>query len=379
MHPFRIIACAVILGLSPTLLAAQKKIKPIKNPVAWTYSVQPKNPLEANLKTYQIKVKTDLDPMDWGEEVGIYSALGSMDSRKKNLVIQEAKEDTLRVWTDRYIALKKQPYARTHHNPDFTITLTTETYKVENVQLDVDFSDMESAICNVNARARLTVVTQEGSVVLDENIPYYVDEEEKSTLLPIRMFMLNPVFKLKYNLKKKPEKKKAQLQRKLEKYEAVVLRYFYEKTGQILKEQFLGQTIAVYAATFGIKNKGHEALNETCEVLKKDINALSALSKKKRKSLADIQPDIMDTIDYCEDKLSRTESPEISKYLHANLSLGYLLANQLEKAKTHLQTIPEYETIHEKTLFPGGFDYYLSGLDAAINTKEKYQGLATIH
>ncbi len=106
---------------------------------------------------------------------------------------------------------------------------------------------------------------------------------------------------------------------------------------------------------------------------------MSALSKKKRKSLADIQPDIMDTIDYCEDKLSRTESPEISKYLHANLSLGYLLANQLEKAKTHLHTIPEYETIHEKTLFQGGFDYYLSGLDAAINTKEKYQGLATIH
>ncbi|MEL7270640.1 MAG: hypothetical protein AAGL34_13790 [Bacteroidota bacterium] len=375
MNPFRILACTVILGLTPTFLAAQKKIKPIKNPVAWTYSVQPKNPLEVNLKTYQIKVKTDLDPMDWGEEVGIYSALGTMDSRKKNLVIQEAKQDTLRVWTDRYIALKKQPYARTHHNPDFTITLTTETYKVENVQLDVDFSDMESAICNVNARARLT----EGSVVLDENIPYYVDEEEKSTLLPIRMFMLNPVFKLKYNLKKKPEKKKAQLQRKLEKYESVVLRYFYEKTGQILKEQFLGQTIAVYAATFGIKNKGHEALNETCEVLKRDINALSALSKKKRKSLADIQPDIMDTIDYCEDKLSRTESPEISKYLHANLSLGYLLANQLEKAKTHLQTIPEYETIHEKTLFQGGFDYYLSGLDAAINTKEKYQGLATIH
>ncbi|MEL6975308.1 MAG: hypothetical protein AAGL29_07930 [Bacteroidota bacterium] len=379
MNSIRILACAAILGLTPVLATSQKKIKPIKNPVAWTYSVQPKSPLDTSLQTYRIDVKTDLDPMDWGDEVGLSKALGDMSYREKKLVIQEAKEDTLRVWSDRYIALKKKPYARTQNRPDFTITLTTETYKVENVQLDVDFSDMESAICNVNARARLTVVTQQGDIVLDENIPYYVDEEEKSTLLPIRIFMLNPVFKLKYNLKKKPEKKKAQLQRKLEKYEAVVLRYFYEKSGNLLKEHFLGQKIAVYAATFGIKNKGHEALNETSEILKKNINALSALSKKKRKSLAEIQPDIMDAIDYCKDKLARTESPEISKYLHANLSLGYLLANQLDQAKAHLKTIPEYETIHETTLFQGGFDYYLSGLDTAINTKEKYKALATIN
>ncbi|MEO1485310.1 MAG: hypothetical protein AAFU57_06165 [Bacteroidota bacterium] len=379
MNSFRILACAAILSLTPALITAQKKIKPIKNPVAWTYSVQPKSPLDSSLQTYQIVVKTDLDPMDWGEETGLSMALGNMDYREKKLVIQAAKEDTLRVWSDRYIALKKKPFARTQHNPDFTITLTTETYKVENVQLDVDFSDMESTICNVNATARLTVVSQKGDIILNEEIPYYVDEEEKSTLLPIRMFMLNPVFKLKYNLKKKPEKKKAQLQRKLEKYESVVLHYFYEKSGTLLKEHFLGQKIDVYAATFGIKNKGHEALNEASEIAKQDINSLSALSKKKKKSLKDIQPDLLDSIDYWEDKLERTESPEINKYLHANLTLGYLLTAQLEKAAAHLKVIPEYTTIHEKTLFQGSFEYYLSGLDKALKTKEKYSGLATIN
>lgn len=379
MNIHRIVAFAIVLAVAPTLSWAQKKIKPIKNPVAWTYSVQPRTPLDADLKTYNVVIKTDLDPMDWGEEEGLRRALGNMDYREKKLVVQEAKEDTIRAWSDRYIALKKKPYARTLNHPDFTITLTTETYNVEDVQLDVDFSDMESAICNVNARARLTVITHAGAIVLDEEIQYYVDEEEQSTLLPIRMFMLNPVFKLKYNLKKKPEKKKAQLQRKLEKYESVVLRYFYEKSGAILKEHFLGQKIDVYAATFGLKNKGHEALNEASEIAKVNINALGALSKKKRKSLPEIQPDLLNSIDYWEDKLERTQTPEISKYLHANLSLGYLLTNQLEKAKTHLKTIPEYATINEKTLFQGSFDYYLSGLDKAIHTQEHYATLVEIN
>ncbi|MEL6305389.1 MAG: hypothetical protein AAFQ20_11425, partial [Bacteroidota bacterium] len=117
MNSIRILACAAILGLTPVLATSQKKIKPIKNPVAWTYSVQPKSPLDTSLQTYRIDVKTDLDPMDWGDEVGLSKALGDMSYREKKLVIQEAKEDTLRVWSDRYIALKKKPYARTQHRP----------------------------------------------------------------------------------------------------------------------------------------------------------------------------------------------------------------------------------------------------------------------
>nr|WP_298998977.1 hypothetical protein [uncultured Allomuricauda sp.] len=369
--------CAVILFF-PFGIMAQKKIKPIKNPVAWSYTITPKNPLEQDIASYNILIDSHLSPMDWWDEVSWSAQVSTKDSFEKERLYKEAISDTLNVWADRYMAFNKYPYRKNSSDPDVNITLKTEEYKIENVQMDVDFSDMESAICEVIASARLTVSNRNGDILLDIPIVFYVNQENKSTLLSIRHFMLNPVFNMKYNLKKKPEKKRKLLNKKLAKYESDVLRYFYVKSGEILREHFMEQKKSVYAATFGIKNKGHEALNDASESTKKAINALSALSKKKRKTIKDIRPEIETAIDYWLDKLERTTDPEIRKLLHANLSLGNLFLGNIEDAKKCIHQIPEFETLEKKTLFQGGFNYYLFGLSEAISTKERHGDLAQI-
>nr|WP_299345770.1 hypothetical protein [Allomuricauda sp.] len=376
-HVFIIQFFILVLSL-PFGCHAQKKIKPIKNPVGWSYMIAPKTPLDKEMTTYEIIVDSHLNPMDWWDEISWSAQVSEKDSYERRRLYQQAISDTLNVWADKYMAFKKYPYRKNTDSPDITITLKTEEYKVENVQLEVDFSDLESAICEVIATARLTVIDRVGNVLLDTPLVFYADEEKKSTFLPLRHFMLNPVFKMKYNLKKKPEKKRKLLNKKLDKYESDVLEYFYIKSGEILREHFLEQQKTVYAATFGVKNKGHEALNDASESAKQAINALSALSKKKRKSFEEVKSEIQISLGYWKDKLDRTTDMEIRKFIHANLSLGYLLMNDLESAKKYLNQIPEFETLHKKTLFEGGFNYYLKGVSEAIAIKDKYGDLATI-
>ncbi|MEO0900740.1 MAG: hypothetical protein AAFY00_01540, partial [Bacteroidota bacterium] len=319
-----------------------------------------------------------LSPMDWWDEISWKAQSTVEDYQEKERLFQEAISDTLDAWADRHMAFKKYPYRKDTGNPNFTIVLKTEEYKVENVQTEVDFSDLESAICEVNATARLTVTSQSGDVLLDTPIVFYVDEEHKSKLLPIGHFMLNPVFKMKYNLKRKPEKKRKLLNKKLAKYEADVLEYFYVKSGEILREHFLEQKKTAYAATFGVKNKGHEALNDACNSAKTAINALSALSKKKKKNYQEIKPEIETCLNYWQDKLKRTQNQDIQKYLKANLALGHLLLGDLEASKKYLHQIPDFESLDRKFMLQGSFHYYLTGLSEAIAVSEKYGDLAQI-
>ncbi|MEM9362219.1 MAG: hypothetical protein AAGA43_06260 [Bacteroidota bacterium] len=362
----------------PLIIYAQKKIKPIKNPVSWSYTIAPKTPLDESMTTYDIIVDSHLSPMDWWDEISWKAQSTAEGFGEKERLFQEAISDTLDAWADRHMALKKWPYRKNTSDPHFTIVLKTEEYKVENIQTEVDFSDLESAICEVNATARLTVTSHTGDMLLDTPIVFYVDEEHKSKLLPIGHFMLNPVFKMKYNLKRKPEKKQKLLNKKLAKYEADVLEYFYVKSGEILREHLLEQKKTVYAATFGVKNKGYEALNDACNSAKMAINALSAFSEKKRKSYQEIKPEIEVCLSYWEDKLERTTNPEIQKYLMANLSLGHLLMNNLEVSKAYLHQIPEVGNLDRKLLLQGGLNYYLNGLSEAIDVREKYGELAQI-
>ncbi len=347
--------------------------------MGWSYTIAPKTPLDKSLTKYDILIDSHLGPMDWWDEISWKSQANIKDYGKQEQLFQEAVSDTLDAWATKHMAFNKYPFIKTSNNPDFIITLKTEEYAVENVQTEVDFSDLESVICTVKATAQLTVSSTSGDILLNELITYYVDEENKSSQLPISHFMLNPVFQMKYNMKKKPEKKRKLLNRKLKRYEANVLEYFYVKSGEILKEHFLEQQKTVYAATYGVKNKGHEALNDASESAKKTINALSAFSKKKRKTLEEIQPEIEISMEYWQDKLERTTDLEIRKLLCANLSLGNLIMGNIEEAKKCLEQVPEYSTLEKKTLFEGGFNYYLSGLSKAIATKEQYGSLAQIH
>ncbi|WP_435622540.1 hypothetical protein [Flagellimonas sp.] len=373
--------CAVLLGFLLLVVVwgsfAQKKVKPIKNPVGWSYTIAPKIPLEPGLSSYDFIVDTQLSPMDWWDEISWHARVGEKDPIKREILFKQAITDTLEAWGQMHLRLSS-PYKRQAIYPDFTITLTTKKYNIENVQAQVDFNDLESAICEIEATASLRVVTNEGKIILDESLTYYVDEENQSTQLSIRHFMLNPVFRMKFNLLKRPEKRRKLLLRKLKKYESYVLKYFYAKSGEILKSHFLKQKKTMYAATFGVKNKGHEALNDASNMAKTAINALSALNQNKKRNYQKIKSEIEISLSYWEDKLERTSNPEIQKILYANLSLGHLLMEDLDKAKACLHQIPESKTLQKTTVFHGGFDYYLTGLSEAIATKEKYGELAQI-
>ena len=356
---------------------AQKKVKPIKNPVGWSYTIAPKTPLEPGLSSYDFIVDTQLSPMDWWDEIYWHARVAEKDPIKKEILFKQAITDTLEAWVQKHLRLSPS-YKRQTIHPDFRITLTTEEYSIENVQAQVDFNDLESPICEIRATARLRVITKDGKIILDQPLTYYVDEEKQSTLLSIRHFMLNPVFQMKYNLMKKPEKRRKLVLRKLKRYESYVLEYFYVKSGEIIKSHFMEQKKTVYAATFGVKNRGHEALNDASDTAETAINALSALNKRKKKTYKDLKPEIEIALSYWEDKLERTSNPEIQKFLYANLSLGHLLMDNVVKAKACLQQIPESDTLQKTTVFKGDFDYYLTGLSRAIVVKEMHGELAQI-
>ncbi|PRX54715.1 hypothetical protein [Flagellimonas meridianipacifica] len=364
---------AVSFGVS-----AQKKIKPIKNPVSWSYTIAPKTPLSQNISTYDILVDSNLSPMDWWDEISWNAKSKEGDLQERDRLFQEAISDTLDTWAKKYMEFNQSPYSRTNQNPDITITLKTLYYKIENLQSDIDFSDKESIICQIDATASLTVVTRYKDTLLSYPITFYVDEKEKSTSLPIGHFLQNPIFKMKYNLKKNPQKKLKLLGKKLVKYEADVLEFFYKKSGEILREHFLKQNKTVYSAIFGIKNKGHEALNDACYSAKTAINTLSAGSKKKKRNHQEIKPEIEICLNYWQDKLDRTSNPEIQKIIFANLSLGHLLMDNLEESKKYLSQIAEFENLPNRILLHEEFNYYLIGLAEAIETKERYGELAQI-
>ncbi|MFD2098484.1 hypothetical protein [Flagellimonas iocasae] len=366
--------------IAPFLCFGQQKIKTIKNPVGWTYEVAPQTPLSENLKTYTIDVKTNLNPMDADDETAWSMQVDESDYKVREKLRQEAIQDTLANWSERYLALHQQPYVESSANPDFTIVLQTETFQVENTQLDVDYDDDESVLCKINATARIIVKTSEGNILLDEQMVYLLDDTDgKTPFFKLKQFLLNPVFKLKFKLKKKPEKKRELLERKLEKLEAFALEYFFKEGGSILKNHFLTQTFNAYGATFGVKNKEYEKITEYAENVKSDINSLSAFSKKKRQSHDQIKPSLTSAIVDWQTELVKIGEPEMQDILNYNIALASLILEDMDAVKLHISNIPEYEALDKKTIFEGSFTYYLRGLADALELKEKYGPRAVIY
>ncbi|WP_420399844.1 hypothetical protein [Flagellimonas sp.] len=357
----------------------QKKIKLTKNPVVWTYQLEPRNPLPENVKTYSIEIQTDLDPMDFWDEANWLSQVRDKDYREKELLRQKAVKDTLRKWGSKYMGLNKHPFVESTQNSDLTIKLATDSFKLENLQMDVDYSDPESILGELDISAMLTVLDNNGKILLDSPIRYYIDDlDGKTTYLKVRHFMMNPSFKLKFKMTKKPEKKRKLLVKRVKKYEADILEYFVIEAGKTLKQNFIVQSKQIHAATFGIKNKGHEALNDASERAKSAINAVSAFSKKKRRSWSDVQPDLSSALHDWRDQLSRATNPEVQKALHSNIALVSLLSNDLTTCKLHLNKIPQYKDLESKGSLSGSYIYYLKGLDAALKFKEKHGKFANI-
>ncbi len=365
--------------LAATFCLGQKKIKVSKNPVSWYYEISPKTPMDKSMRTFSTTVTTTLDPMDFWDEINWSIQIGNVDSKKRAKLRKQAAKDTIAKWSAKYF-LNSRPFVRTQANPDFLVELNTNKFKMEHVQLDVDYSDQESILGEVNVAARLTVKTAQGEVLLDKEIRFYIDDPDgPTTKLRLRHLIFNPSFKLKYKMTKKPEKKRKLLEKRIKKFDADILEYFMEEAGNILKDHFLNQKINVYSAFFGIKNKGFDALNDASNIAESAVHSISALSKKKRKCLNEVRSDLEYARDHFTDKLTRVKNPTVQNVVNANLATVLLILNDVEAAKFQIRNIPEFEELGTKTIWEGSFTYYLKGLAEAIALKEQAGERAVIY
>ncbi|WP_420322701.1 hypothetical protein [Flagellimonas sp.] len=372
-------AILIVFASLPFICGAQKKIKTIKSPVGWYYQIAPEAPLADNLKNYQIKVKTDLDPMDFWDEVNWSIQVNEKDPLKRRAKYESDVQDTINKWADNYLALKDMSYTRSNP-PDFTITLHTDQFTMENVQTDIDYSDQESLLGEINVSANLKVETSKKEVLLDIDIPYYIDDENGQTKsLRLKHFAVNPSFKLKLKMTKKPEKREKLLKKRIKRFEADILEYFMQEAGKILRSKYLSQQERVISCLFGIKSKEYDALNTVGENTETAINSLSALSKKKRKTLEEITPDLHNARDFYTEALTKATDPDVQDILNLNLATMLLLLNDVDAAKFQIQNIPELQELGTKTIWEGSFTFYLQVLDQAIALKQKYKDRATIH
>ncbi|WP_420601932.1 hypothetical protein [Flagellimonas sp.] len=369
----------VLLASIPIICLAQKKVKIKKEPVAWSYEISPENPLNENLKTYKVVVDTKLDPMDYWDEINWSLKVKEQDVLKRRKLYDEAVRDTINKWANKYLDLNERPYVRSSPS-DFTIKLSTNQFSVEMIQTNIDYDDPESVLGQVNVAARLVVLTSEGNILLDKEIRFYIDDPDgPTTHFKLKHLVVNPTFKLKLRMTKKPEKRKKLLEKRIKRFEADILEFFMEEASAILKDQYLPQYIDSYAGIFSVKNKGHEALNEANITARMAINSLSALSKKKRKTMEQVKPDLEYARDYYTDKLTRTTDPTIQNALNANLATVLLILGDVESAKFQIKNIPEFEELDKKTIWEGSFTYYLRGLADAISIKEKYGERAQLY
>nr|WP_299173531.1 hypothetical protein [uncultured Allomuricauda sp.] len=351
----------------------------MKKPVAWSYQIASKSALPEGFKNYSIHINTDLDPMSFWAEIDWRMQYPNIDRHEKERLLRLAKQDTINKWSDTHMAMPYPKYIR-DSSPDFTITLTTDQFSVDNLNTDIDFGNQESLLGEINISANLLVKTSEGVELLNEDIRYFIDDANgPTTSLRWKHFIVNPSFKLKFKMTKKREKRKKLLTKRVKKFEADILQYFIVEAGRILKDNYQTQTLDAFSSLFGVKSKDCNALNDASDIAKTAINSLSAFSRKKRKTLNEVKPDLEYARDYFTDKLTRTTDPTIQNALNANLATILLLLGDTESAKFQIQNIPEIHELKTKTIWEGSFTYYLQGITDALALKEQYGNRVTIY
>ncbi len=360
---------------------SQKKVKTTKNPIGWQYTISPLNALPEEYTHYTINVDTDLDPLDFWDEINVGLKLDIEDRVESQIAIQKAHQDTINAWVERYMEPFSYPIARTNSNPQFIIELTTNPVQMENVQVDIDYSDQESILGEINVTANLEVRDMNNNLLMNEELRFLLDDHDGPTnLLRLRHFFVNPSFKLKFKMTKKPEKKKALLEKRIEKYEAVILEYFIEEAGKQLTNHFVDQRLDMYAASFGIKDKSYSSFNDLADNVANNINALTSFNKKKQTSMEEILPSLGLALESWKNELNTFSSnPEMTDIINYNLGLTYLFLNDVNAARQHVQKIKAYNTLDSNTIFSGSFNYYLKGLVDAIETVERFGDRAKVY
>lgn len=369
-----------MLLITPLLSMGQKKIKTKTTPVGWSYTIAPLINLPDEIKSYSIAVETDLDPMGFWDELNWNMQVSEKNSEKRQLLYQQAVQDTLNKWTENYLKLNDVKFNQTNTSPDFTITLVTDTFTMDSIPDTIDYSDPNAVLGEINVSATLTVQTAQGETLLEEKIPYYIDDSDgPTTTLRLRHFILNPAFKLKLKLTKKPEKRKSLLTNRIKRFEADILESFMKKAGEILKNNLLNQDHSAYGAMFIFKDKEFDQFNEHAETVGEAINALSAFSKKKRKTLDEIRPALESAVMLWQQELPKSNHPDIQDALNANIALTSLLLNDMIAAKLHFSNIPDTENLEKEMMVTGSSNYYLKGLQDAISVKEQSGDRAQVY
>ena len=358
----------IMLLVSPLLSMGQKTKA---NPVGWSYTIVPRIDLPSEMKAYTIAVDTDLDPMDFWDEVNWEMQVSERDPEKRKALYQEAVNDTIAKWTENYLTLHDNSFSPNSSSPAFTISFTTDAFTVDSIPATLDFSDQETVLGEINVSAHLLVKTTQDETLLEEKIPYYIDDPDgPTTTLRLKHFIANPSFKLKLKLTKKPEKRRKLLTNRIKRYEADILESFMQKAGDILKNHLLFQNKDAYGALFTFKDKEYAMLNEHTEAAREAINALSAFSKKKRKTMDEIRPTLQSAVVLWQEELPKTNNPDVQDALNANIALTSLLLNDMAAAKLHLSNISDVENLESKIIVTGSSNYYLKGLKDAISVKE---------
>ncbi|OJJ15936.1 hypothetical protein BKI52_37085 [marine bacterium AO1-C] len=368
------------LALCMPFIGFAQKVKFIKNPATWTYKIAPKKALDKSWKKNKAIVETTLDPMTYEQQNEWNRKNGSKGIEKKKELYAKASQDIVDKWARKYLLITQYPFRQDKQAPDFTIKLTANEFKIENTQLDIDFSDKQSVLCEVNATARLTVTDKNDQVLLDEQIRYLIDDKDGPTnKVKLNLFLLDPVFKLKFKLTRKPEKRKRMLQRKLNRYQADVLEYFMIEGETMIKSYFLNQRQEAVSAILGIKGKKYKEFSELSKSISKSINKLSSLSKKRRKTLTDIKPELEAGIQRWKAELEKANHPKVKQVMHHNLAVALLILGDVAKAREYLEKIPDYDVVNKKMIMSGSYRAYLKGLVDAIKVKEKYLERATLY
>ena len=162
----------------------------------------------------------------------------------------------------------------------------------------------------------------------------------------------------------------------MSKIEGIVLEDLVLGAQETLKMNFLSSREDFQCAVYGIKDKQYEALNETAENVKTAINSIGAMSKKKRKTVEQVEPVLTEALIEWKKIIKESNNPVVQKYMNANISLVALILGDVESSKEHFNKIPEAENIDTSGIVSGSFKFYVKDLSNAIKIKEKYGDFA---
>ena len=351
-----------------------QKVKPVKEFSGWSIQTVPKVDLGSDVKINSATINSPMSPLSYDDLLKFKSKTIGNNAEKKEKYLKKAGEDTLAVWAEKYLVLDREPFRRKGKDQyaDILTTFTTSEFSVENINFDLDYSNPESVVCILNTTGTLIVTTNQGDVLLDTPIKY-INRFQNANSNELKLKDLGSKY---FSEKKSVEKKREMLENKMSRIEGIVLEDLVLEAQDVLKVNFLRSREDYQCAVYGIKDKQYEALNKTAENVKDVIGSIGAMSKKKRRTVKQVEPILKEALLVWNKVIKESSNPEIQKYMNANIVLVSLILGDLDSSKKHFDKIPEAKNIDSSGIMSGSFKFYVKELSKAIKVKEKYGDFA---